>query len=300
MTQKGRPFLRHEAAGGSAGRLFVVPTPIGNLGDVTERSLGVLRDADTVLAEDTRVTGKLLAALGVHARLERCDENVIGERSAGLVQRMLDGETFAFCSDAGMPGVSDPGIVLVDAAREAGIGVDILPGPSAVTTALVAAGFEGTAFYFGGFLPRREKARRELFASLVRLPAALIFYESPHRVLSSVESIAVVSGYETRRVALCRELTKLHEEVLRLPADALAENLRARDSIKGEIVLVIEPPRDNADAAIGLDSPELHERIRAELDGGARTSALAKQLAKELGLPKNDLYDLILSLTVNK
>lgn len=284
-----------KAVGTSAGRLSVVPTPIGNLGDVTERSLEVLRGADTVLAEDTRVTGKLLAALGIHARLERCDENVIAQRSAGLVERMQAGETFAFCSDAGMPGVSDPGIVLVDAAREAGLPIDVLPGASAVTTALVAAGFEGTAFFFGGFLPRKEKARLDLLASLKALPAALIFYESPHRVTASVESIAAAFGAD-RRVALCRELTKLHEEVLRLPAGELAENLKGRDAIKGEIVLVVEPPQNADGGTLDLDSPELHERIRAELAAGTRKSALAKQLAKELGVSKNDLYDLILSL----
>lgn len=272
-----------------------MPTPIGNLGDVTERSLAVLRSVDTVLAEDTRVTGKLLAALGIHARLERCDENVIAQRSASLVERMQAGESFAFCSDAGMPGVSDPGIVLVDAAREAGLSVDVLPGASAVTTALVAAGFEGTAFFFGGFLPRREKARLDLLASLRTLPAALIFYESPHRVTASVESIATALG-ANRRVALCRELTKLHEEVLRLPAGELAENLKARDAIKGEIVLVVEPPQVNDGGGVDLDSPALHERIRSELAAGTRKSALAKQLAKELGVSKNDLYDLVISL----
>ena len=146
---------------------------------------------------------------------------------------MLDGEEVAFCSDAGMPGISDPGCVLVDAAREAGVPVDVLPGPSAVTTALVASGFKYNAFYFGGFLPRKEAERTALLESLANLDAALVFYESPHRVTASAAFIA--QAYGARPVALCRELTKLHEEVLRLPADGLAANLAARDAIKGGV-----------------------------------------------------------------
>lgn len=273
-----------------AGKLSIIATPIGNRGDMTLRALEVLREADAVLAEDTRVTGKLLASYDIHARLERCDENVIAQRSAHLVERMQAGEHLAFCSDAGMPGVSDPGIVLVDAARDAGLAVEVLPGASAVPTALVAAGFPGTAFYFGGFLPRKEKARVDLLESLKALDAALIFYESPHRVAASVASIAHVFG--NRPVALCRELTKLHEEVLRLPAAELAEQLAARDVIKGELALVIAPPQGE-DAALDLDSPALHERIRSELADGTPKSVLAKQLAAELGVSKNELYDLI-------
>ena len=272
------------------GKLSIVATPIGNRGDITLRALEVLRAADTVLAEDTRVTGKLLAGYDIHAHLERCDENIIAQRSAHLVERLQAGEHLAFCSDAGMPGVSDPGIVLVDAAYEGGVEVEVLPGASAVPTALVAAGFPSTAFYFGGFLPRKEKAREDLLASLARLNAALVFYESPHRVVASVASIAQVFGQ--RPVALCRELTKLHEEVLRLPASELAEQLAARGAIKGEIALVIAPPGEG-DAALDLDSPQLHERIRSELAGGTSKSALAKQLAAELGVSKNELYDLI-------
>lgn len=279
-----------------SGKLSVLATPIGNLGDITVRALEVLRSADTVLAEDTRVTGKLLSALGVQARLERCDENVIAQRSAGLVERMEAGEHLAFCSDAGMPGVSDPGLVLVDAARSAGVEVEVLPGASAVPTALVAAGFAGTAFYFGGFLPRKEKARRDLLRSLASLDAALIFYESPHRSAAAVSSIAAVYG--ERPVALCRELTKLHEEVLRMPAVELAADLAGRDSIKGEIALVIAPPSKQA-APVDLDGPELAERIAAELASGTPKSALAKALAAELGIPKSKLYDRVLAVAAD-
>lgn len=261
---------------------------------MTARALDALEQADVVCAEDTRVTGKLLAHFGIDAKLERCDENVIASRTPALVARMSDGESIAFCSDAGMPGISDPGIVLVDAARDAGILVDVLPGPSAVTTALVSSGFDYNAFYFGGFFPRKEGERTRLLESLANLDAALVFYESPHRVVSAVESIA--QAYDERPVALCRELTKLHEEVLRLPANELAPNLAERDSVKGEIVLVIAPPDAQAQQAASLDVPALHERIQAELAAGASKSALAKELSRELGLPKNKLYELILGM----
>ena len=275
------------------GKLIIVATPIGNMGDITQRAVQALVNADVVCAEDTRVTGKLLHALGIEARLERCDENIIAQRAAHLVRRMQEGEVIAFCSDAGMPGVSDPGLVLVDACRDAGIPVDVLPGASAVPTALVAAGFAGTAFYFGGFLPRKQAARSKLLQQLKALDAALIFYESPHRVAASVEGIA--AEYGSRPVALCRELTKLHEEVLRLPADELASELASRDAIKGEIALVIAPPREE-DLAVDLEGDDIQERVRRELDAGTPKSALAKQLARELGISKNEVYDMIHSM----
>lgn len=275
------------------GKLVIVATPIGNMGDITQRAVDALASADVVCAEDTRVTGKLLHALGIEAKLERCDENIIAQRAAHLVRRMQEGEVIAFCSDAGMPGVSDPGLVLVDACRDAGVPVDVLPGASAVPTALVAAGFAGTAFYFGGFLPRKQAARSKLLQQLKALDAALVFYESPHRVAASVESIA--AEYGSRPVALCRELTKLHEEVLRLPADQLAAELASRDAIKGEIALVIAPPRAE-DLAVDLEGDDIQERIRRELEAGAPKSALAKQLARELGISKNEVYDMIHSM----
>lgn len=274
-----------------AGQLYIVPTPLGNLGDMTARALEVLEQVDVVCAEDTRVTGKLLAHFGIHAKLERCDENVISQRTPDLVARLQAGESIAFCSDAGMPGVSDPGITLVDACIEAGVPVDVLPGPSAVITALVASGLKAPAFYFGGFFPRKHEAQMRLLEPLVALDAALVFYESPHRIAAAIGAVA--QAYGTREVALCRELTKLHQEVLRLPANELAENLRGRDVIKGEIAFVIAPPDAAQLEEDALNEEALLERIKAELVGGTPKSALAKSLAKELGLPKNRLYDLV-------
>ncbi|MCD8199597.1 MAG: 16S rRNA (cytidine(1402)-2'-O)-methyltransferase [Coriobacteriaceae bacterium] len=278
-----------------AGKLSIVATPIGNLGDVTERALETLRAADAVLAEDTRVTGRLLAAFSIHTRLERCDENVIAQRADSFVERIASGEHLALATDAGMPGISDPGLVLVDAARTADVEVEVLPGPSAVPTAIAAAGFVGSAFYFGGFLPRKRTKRTELLASLATLDAALVFYESPHRCLDTLASIAEV--LPERRVALCRELTKLHEEVLRGTAAELLETLELRNAVKGEIVLVIEGPAEGEVAEKGsIDDAELAERIGAARDEGLSTSALAKRLSAEFGIPRNELYERIIGM----
>ena len=274
-----------------AGKLYIVGTPIGNRGDMSPRAIEVLESVDAVLAEDTRVTGKLLSSLGVEAKFERCDENVIAKRASGLVERMQAGETFAFCSDAGMPGISDPGLVLVDAARDAGVEVEVIPGPTAVTCAIAASGFNGTAFYFGGFLPRKSAGRQKLLKSLLALDATLVFYESPHRAAASAADIAAIMP--ARRVALCRELTKLHEEVLRLPAPQLASELAGRESIKGEIALVIEAPAAGQ-ATSEITEDELKEMIAQGLEAGTPKSALAKQLAKETGISKSEMYNLII------
>jgi 16S rRNA (cytidine1402-2'-O)-methyltransferase len=294
----------------TAGSLTLVGTPIGNLGDLSPRAREALAAADTVCAEDTRVAGKLLAAFGIEARLERCDENVMASRAPQLVARMLAGERVAFVSDAGMPAVADPGARLVDAALEAGVAVDVVPGPSAVTCAVANAGFACEAFYFGGFLPRRDAERDELLAALAQLPAVLVFYESPHRAAASALSVA--RTFPNRRAAVARELTKLHQEVLRAPAPELAEELARRGELKGEVVLVVDAPsaeeRDRVrklrrlgtpsgpagDAPSALDpGTALDEAIRAGLAAGTPKSALARELAVRSGLRRGEVYDRI-------
>ncbi len=288
---------------------------------MTLRALDVLSSADVVCAEDTRVTGKLLSHFKInngehHAsviknspRLMRCDENVIASKTPVIIELLQEGKNIAFCSDAGMPGISDPGIYLIDAARKNDIEVEVLPGASAVTCALVAAGFQSTSFYFGGFLPRKDSQRCAELEKLKSLDAALIFYESPHRVIASVKALVKTYG-EERCVALCRELTKLHEEVLRLPAGELLENLEARPSIKGEIVLVVAPvgygqikqdikqggKEAGADANLEQNT-ELNARIADELAQGTSTSALVRKLSKEFNIPKNKLYAYVLEQT---
>ncbi|MDR2957563.1 MAG: 16S rRNA (cytidine(1402)-2'-O)-methyltransferase, partial [Coriobacteriales bacterium] len=194
------------------GKLIICSTPIGNLKDISLRVIEALGQVDAVLAEDTRVTCKLLNHLKINPPLERCDENVIRSRLDSLVERILDGENLAYVSDAGTPSVSDPGAVLVSAVRDKGLTVEVLPGASAVLTALVASGFTAPGFYFGGFLPRKAEKQAKLFEQLASLPAVLVFFESPHRVMATLKAIEL--AYPNRRVCLARELTKLYEEVL--------------------------------------------------------------------------------------
>lgn len=277
-----------------AGKLVICPTPLGNLGDMTARMLDALRAADVVCAEDTRVTGKLLAALGVEGkRLERLDENVIGERADEIVRRVHEGETIAYCTDAGMPGVSDPGLRLVRAAREAAVPVEVLPGPTAVATAYVASGCTDAAFFFGGFFPRKAGERTALLESLRTLPAALIFYESPKRLVAALETIA--TAFPLREVAVCRELTKLHEEVVRGLAGDVRDVFSARDVVKGEIVIVIDAPSEAEDAAEALDVHDAAVQRAAELAAdGIRPKQIARTLAEELGVSRNAAYAIAL------
>ncbi|NTU88488.1 MAG: 16S rRNA (cytidine(1402)-2'-O)-methyltransferase [Actinobacteria bacterium] len=274
-----------------AGKLSMVATPIGNLADISRRALDVLNAADTILAEDTRVTSKLLSHYKISTRIERCDENTIFARTPVLLERMDAGETFAFCSDAGTPGVSDPGAYLVAAAHAHDLEVEVIPGASAVTTAYVASGFAAPSFYFGGFLPRKAGEREKLFSTLKTLDAALIFYESPHRCVASLKAIA--EAFPTREACMARELTKLHEEVLRGKAASLVEQLTSREgSLKGEVVLLIGPPtKEETFVAPGGD--EVVSRIRELLTSGMSKSAAVKQVASEFGVSKNSLYDVV-------
>ena len=277
-----------------SGKLIIVPTPLGNLGDMTLRALEALRAADTVCAEDTRVTGKLLAALGVEGkRLERLDENVIGERAAEITARIIAGEVIAYCTDAGMPGVSDPGLRLVRTARTAGVEVEVLPGPTAVATAYVSSGCVDTAFYFGGFLPRKDAARKTLLTELKPLKAALVFYESPNRLVSALESIADVMPL--REVAVCRELTKLHEEVSRGPVLQVLAQFAARDAVKGEVVIVVDGPNEaEREAQIAEVTADAATRARELAEEGVRPKDITRRLVEEFGISRNEAYDMAL------
>ena len=282
---------------GREGILSVVGTPIGNLRDASPRVLETLGAADVVLCEDTRVTGRLMSAFGLHVRLERCDENVMGEKVEGVLARLAAGERVAYVSDAGMPGVSDPGQRLVDAALDAGMRVEVIPGPSAVTCALVASGLASEHFFFEGFLPRRRGAQLERLAELAAVPGTLVVYESPRRVAETLANVAeVMPG---RRVALVRELTKLHEEVIRGEAGTLAKRVAARGEIRGECVVVIAAPSaaelDARRAAAAGPSLTLEEEIAAGLAAGEPKSALAKRLARSFSLPRAEVYDAVVA-----
>ncbi len=276
------------------GKLIIVPTPIGNLGDMTLRALDALREADTVCAEDTRVTGKLLAAFDIRKRIERLDEEMISSLSERIADRVRAGEIIAYCSDAGMPGVSDPGLRLVAAARKVGAPVEVLPGATAVATAYVSSGFSCPRFYFGGFFPRKASERASTLASLRALDAVALFYESPKRIVSALESIA--SELPHREVAVCRELTKRHEEVVRASSGRLAAEFAEREkeaSIKGEIVIVIDAPGEAEHAAARASGEDAARDLAARLiaQGGLSRKDIAKRIQRELGISRNAAYE---------
>lgn len=281
-----------------SGCLYMVGTPIGNLGDMSPRVAEAFRAADAICCEDTRVTSKLLAHLGISKTLIRCDENVIVQRAPELVDRLLAGETLAFASDAGMPSVSDPGQVLVDAARDAGVEVQVIPGPSACVTALVASGISCEHFFFEGFLPRKHGERVRRLSELACVPGALLFYESPHRAAASLQAIAQV--FPKRRVALCRELTKLHEEVLRDKAPALLETVLARGEMRGEMAIVVAPPAPDemTGIAVQVDAPDQQELLAKDiacaLEAEEPASAIAKRLSQKYSLRKREVYARVL------
>lgn len=271
------------------GRLSVCATPIGNLGDVTLRVLNALGEVDVVLAEDTRVTSKLMRRYKINKPLERYDEFVAAKRTPDFVARLEAGERLALVSDAGTPGISDPGATLVDAALAAGVEVEVLPGPSAIIAALVASGLPTQAFYFGGFIPRKAGDRQRLFGSLATLDATLIFYESPRR---TADALAVLAGaFPGRQGAMARELTKLHEEVVRGPIEEIAAEVAERESLKGEVVLLIAPPTGKPEIVQPEDAT-IRARVQAEIQGGLSKADAVKRVAADLGVPRKIVYEI--------
>ncbi len=283
--------------GSGLGVLSLVGTPIGNLGDLSDRVRDTLAAADVVLCEDTRVTGRLLSAMGLKRPLERCDENVIASRVPQVLERLEAGQRVAFASDAGMPAVSDPGRRLVDAALDAELPVEVVPGPSAVTCAVAASGLDASHFFFEGFLPRKAGARRERLELLSRVPGALVLYESPHRVAATLAAVAEAMPH--RRVALVRELTKVHEECRRALAPDLASSVaeaaeRGRP-VRGECVIVVEAPgaEELAGACEQADPVALAREL---ISGGVAPSAAAKEVSRACGIARGEAYDIVRSL----
>jgi 16S rRNA (cytidine1402-2'-O)-methyltransferase len=263
---------------GPAGRLVVCPTPIGNLEDVTLRVLRSLREADVVACEDTRHTRRLLDRHGIEARLVSFHEHNERRRALELAQRVAEGAQVALVSDAGTPAVSDPGFVLVRECIARGLPVEVLPGPSAVVTALVASGLPAERWRFAGFLPRKEG---ELRAELARGSETLVAFESPGRLPRTLRVAAEIGP--DREVAVCRELTKLHEEVVRGTAREVAE--RFAEGARGEIVLVVGP----AEEAPSEAAPAI-EAVEELVAAGARRRAAAKIVSGLTGIPANRLY----------
>ena len=274
-----------------AGMLYLVPTPIGNLGDISPRCRETLEQADFIAAEDTRVTLKLLNHLGIKKSLVSYYEHNKAFKGNMILERILAGETCALVSDAGSPAISDPGEELVKQCAEAGVTVCAIPGPCAVITALSISGQDTGRFCFEGFLSTAKKSRKEHLESLAHEQRTMVFYEAPHKLLSTLSDMAEVFGAD-RKLSLCRELTKLHEEVVRTTLGEAIEKYTDNPP-KGEFVLVLAgAPAPQKETASTGDAAARVAQLVAE--GMSRKDAI-KQTAKELELPKNVVYDAALA-----
>ena len=275
-----------------AGMLYLVPTPIGNLGDISQRCRETLEQADFIAAEDTRVSIKLLNHLGIKKSLVSYFEHNKAYKGNVILDRILAGETCALVSDAGSPAISDPGEDLVRQCAEAGITVCAIPGPCAVITALSISGLPTGRFCFEGFLSMSKKSRREHLESLINEKRTMIFYEAPHKLLNTLEDMAEVFG-EDRPVSLCRELTKLHEEVVRTTIGDAIEKYR-ENAPKGEFVVVVGGAPEKEMTLPTADDAAV--RVAQLMEQGLSRKDAIKQTAKELNLPKNTVYDAALNL----
>ncbi|MBR5570395.1 MAG: 16S rRNA (cytidine(1402)-2'-O)-methyltransferase [Oscillospiraceae bacterium] len=275
-----------------AGMLYLVPTPIGNLGDISIRCKQTLEEADFIAAEDTRVTLKLLNHLGIKKSLVSYFEHNKAQKGNVILDRILAGETCALVSDAGSPAISDPGEELVKQCAEAGVTVCAIPGPCAVITALSISGQNTGRFCFEGFLSTAKKSRREHLESLLKEQRTMIFYEAPHKLVATLEDMATVFGAD-RPISLCRELTKLHEEVVRTTLGEALEKYTAQ-APKGEFVLVVAgaAPEEKT-AATPADAAT---RVAQLMEAGLSRKDAIKQTAIELDLPKNVVYESALKI----
>jgi len=269
----------------ASGTLFVIGTPIGNLEDLSERARRVLGEVRTVAAEDTRRTGRLLEHVGARPRLLSFFEGNERERLAELLALLRGGEDLGLVTDAGMPTISDPGYRLVAACAEAGIPVEVVPGPSAAIAALAVSGLPTDRFAFEGFLPRSGTARRDRLAALASESRTTVLFESPRRVSRTLDDLRDACG--DRRAVLCRELTKLHQEVIRGTLSELAGATRDRD-LKGEVTLVVEGLGERAPTGSVEDAVELAREL---VSGGARKRDAAKGAAKRTGVSARAVYE---------
>lgn len=277
-----------------AGILYLVPTPIGNLGDISPRAAQTLQEADFIAAEDTRVSVKLLNHLNIKKPLFSYHEHNKAESGAKIAARLENGESCALVTDAGSPAISDPGEDLVRLCAERGIAVCAIPGPCALVTALSISALPTRRFTFEGFLPAQKKERKQLLGTLADEPRTMIFYEAPHHLLQTLNDLQEAFG-STRKISLCRELTKLHEEVFRTTlADAVAHY--TENEPRGEFVLVVEGAAVSEDVSTLEDALACVERLLA---AGLSKKDAVKQAAKETGFPKNELYDAVIKKSQN-
>ena len=297
MTKEPRRFFVAEnevQAPSQSPGLYLVATPIGNLRDITIRALETLAGADVIACEDTRVTRKLLEHYGIATPLTPYHEHNAASARPKLLARLSNGEAVALVSDAGTPMISDPGYKLVRAAHEAGHAVTSLPGASALLAALTNAGLPTDRFFFEGFLPAKASQRAARIGELARIPATLVLFESGPRLADALSALA--AGLGDREAAVCRELTKLHEEVRRDTLPRLAQDYAQGRETRGEIVIVIAPP-DESDAP--PDAEELDDIIRNSLQRLSLKDAVS-EIAQSTGVPRREVYQRALILTKEK
>lgn len=270
------------------GKLYIVGTPIGNLGDFSPRAREILNEVDFICAEDTRVTGVLLSKFGIKKQMISYHEHNARQRGEDILPRLLDGESCAVVTDAGMPCISDPGEEIVKLCAEHGIEVVTVPGPTAAMSALAISGLNTKRFCFEGFLSVTKRIRREHLEQLKPLPQTLIFYEAPHKLKNTLADLLEVLG--DRKISLCRELTKVHEEVIRGTVAEMAEYYRENEP-RGEYVLIVEGASEKKESAFTLEQAAALARDLKEK--GMKPSEACKEAAKQSGFGKSEIYAIL-------
>ncbi|MGA7291031.1 MAG: 16S rRNA (cytidine(1402)-2'-O)-methyltransferase [Terriglobales bacterium] len=288
QTENGNGLERNGAVGGPS--LYLIATPIGNLEDITLRALRVLKEVDLIACEDTRQTLKLLSHYGIQTRLVSYHEHNEMTKASELVVDLEGGAKIALVTDAGMPGISDPGFRLIALAIRHHVPVIPIPGASAFLAALVASGLPTDSFRFSGFLPAKAGQRRKLLESIRESPRTQVFYEAPHRLLETLADVVEVLG-ESRHIVVAREVTKLHEEFLRGRAGEILEKLKARGDVKGEITLLIAKAEDGETGSSTSDVISVAQRVREIIaTDQVDEKAALKKVAKERGIGKSEAY----------
>jgi 16S rRNA (cytidine1402-2'-O)-methyltransferase len=273
-----------------SGKLYLVPTPIGNLRDITLRALEVLKSADLIAAEDTRQSLKLLNHFEIKKPMISYHQHNEQGRSEGIIEKIRGGAVIALVTDAGTPGISDPGSVIVSKCIEENINFEVLPGATAITTALVYSGLDTTKFLFRGFLPRENKDRKLIVEDLIERKETLIFYEAPHRILDTLQFLTIYFG--ERKIAICRELTKLHEEILRFTLKEAVEFYKVNIP-RGEYVIVIAGKSDEEifkEEISKWENLTMEDHIRKYMGEGLNKKDAIKKVSKDRNIPKSEVY----------
>lgn len=279
-----------------SGKLYVVPTPIGNLKDITLRALEVLQSVDIVAAEDTRQSLKLLNHFDIKKPLVSYHQHNENFKSEGIISKLREGKNIALVSDAGTPGISDPGSVIIQKCIEENIEFEVLTGATAVTTALVYSGLDTTKFLFRGFIPRENKERNPIIQDLKERQETLIFYEAPHRLIKTLEFLYENLG--NRKIAICRELTKLYEEIIRLPLEDAIKYYNEKEP-RGEYVLVVEGKSEEEikrEEEKEWENLTIEEHIKKYINEGLAKKDAIKKTAKDRGMSKSEVYKYSLEL----